>query len=570
MQHSPPEEFVRTQEICIKHKNTFSFRSSESNGFICLSAATLTSKEHNTQLFIDGIIYNIQEEQLLSNLISQGPTFVNQLEGSFILFLINDDGLYIFTDKANSKKAYYLQHGNQWHISNNIHELPFQQCQLNLDGIACYLANGVMLENLTLYQDLYSTRGSSIYHFHAESLQISEYWKFKFQYTEDYSEETLSKELEEILINCIQEKLPAISSPLVSLSAGYDVRSILGIMHKYHGRLNINCVSYSLPENRNKNSDAYIAAKIAAHCQSNHTIYPSYQGNFIKHLSESVQYGKCLTHFCEEMDFWNTLENKAEPVDLIVGEQCFGYFDVPLKSKESTLGLLSIMGEKGISWSKEFLPDALYQELSFRLKKLNDKIWNDLDSYPDFHDKKDILYFEQRIKNVLLPWRENICGRIGYVHNPLLDGKLLNFIAKLPPTLRKNKQFFKNTIHRIVPELAQIEFATSLGYSVNWQIEIARHQKELIHLIETSESKLDELIPKEVLIKMIKQQSTFYEVSKKHIKRTSIYLRKKHPLLDSFMTFFIGPLESPKGHSNYPDMLVLRLLMMRMELIHNN
>lgn len=570
MQQSPPAEFVRTEKLFIKRKSVYSFRMTDSNACTYNTPPTISSSYQNTHLFIDGIIYNQHEEQLLNGLISEGPEYVKELEGSFILFLINDSGLTILSDRYNSRKAYYLHYQQEWYISNDIHQLPRHLCEINYDGLACFLANGVMMESLTLFKNLHSTKGASIYLFHKQLLTFRQYWKFEFIYSNDYSEPALQKELEELLVNCIGEKLPAFSKPIVSLSAGYDVRGILGIMHKYHHRSAINCVSYSLPENKNQKSDPFLAAKIAEQCESLHTIYPSYQGDFLKHLSDSVRYGKCLTHFCEEMEVWNTLEKNDELHDLIVGEQCFGYFDVPLNSKESTLGLLSIMGESGISWIQQFVSPSLYKQLSHSLNSLTDKIWNDLESYPDYHDKKDILYFEQRIKNVLLPWRENICSRIGYVHNPLMDGKLLNFIAKLPPDLRKNKRFFKKTIHAMLPELVQIEFATSLGYSVNWQLEIARHQRELIQMIQQTESLLDALIPKESLINMIKQQSSYYEISKKYIKRTSIYFRKKYSMFDKCMTFFIGPLESPKGHSNYPDALVLRLLMVRMELTRNN
>ncbi|MBC7452041.1 MAG: hypothetical protein H7259_11185 [Cytophagales bacterium] len=546
----------------IKSRKDFSFILTNEGEITTQGLPTVLSSS-GTAFFLDGVIYNSNEHQLIRDFEQQGVSGLEKLEGSFILFVLTGSKLYLLTDRVHSKKAYYAQLEGAWFVSNNIDMLPKGKCTISPDGLACFLANGAMYNTLTLYKEILSTRGGSIYSFIKQKLSIQTYWEYGFHYPKEESVEDLQKELEQLLIDTIKEMAPAVSHAAVSLSAGYDIRGILGILHQYANTPQISCFSYALGGNSQVNSDSYYAKKIASACGYPHEVYPSYTGDLVNHIINNVQKGKCLSSFCEELKTWDALAESGRYTDVIVGEECFGYFDVPLKTKESILSLLAVNGAGSIQWMKKFIQPDLYKQFNNSLTRVVDEVWKRLEPFSDVHDKKDFLYFDQRINHVLLPWRENICSQVGYVHNPLLNTRLLEFVKKLPPVHRKNKNLFKKTIMSMLPDLFAIGFATTSGYSMNWQIEIRKNKQSLIDFVQRTDSLLDCIISKQEVIQMIREQSSSTEIWKKHITRAIILVRRKNKLFNRMATPFFGSLNGFVSKHVYADILVLRLLMIR-------
>ena len=148
----------------------FNFIINEKNVIKLLNESTLVSDCKRVKLFLDGIIYNKNKEDLINGFVSEGVEYVKQLEGSFVIFLIHGSLFYLLTDKVNSRKAFCVYLDNSWYISNNIDNLPIAQCPISIDGIACYIANGVMLNELTLFQGIKCTKGATVYTFTNEYL----------------------------------------------------------------------------------------------------------------------------------------------------------------------------------------------------------------------------------------------------------------------------------------------------------------------------------------------------------------------------------------------------------------
>jgi len=558
----------------VKNTGDFSFFIN-SNGVINIEGIpTFSSVSSKLQFFVNGVIYNKSDDQIIQEFAEKGIRMVEELEGNFILFVICDSQLYLVTDKVNSKKAFYAHLDDGWYISNNIDYLPKNRCTISQEGFACFLANGVMLNTLTLYKEIVSARGGSIYSFIDQRLFISTYWEFVFNYSSDkrtsVSIEELQKELEVLIIDSIKEMAPAVSHAAVSLSAGYDIRGILGVIDKYTSIPEVSCFSYAASNNKKENSDSYLAKKIAEVGGHSHTIYSFYKGDLLKHIVNNAQQGKCLTNFCDELETWNALAESKKYTDLIVGEECFGYFNVPLENEDKLFSLLAINSAGSLKWLEQFVNTDLYKQLNSSLTNVRKDISVRLEQYSDVHDKKDYLYFDQRLKDVLLPWRENIGSKVGCVHNPLLNSKILEYVMKLSPIHRQNKNLYKRTISNMFPELFDIGFATASGYSINWELEIRKNQTKLIEFVEQSDSLLDELIPKQAIIDMIHKQSSIREITAKNITRIIRFGRKKNKIFNTIVTPIFGPLNGPlSSRYVYPDFLVIRLLIIREQLKFN-
>jgi hypothetical protein len=70
----------------------------------------------------------------------------------------------------------------------------------------------------------------------------------------------------------------------------------------------------------------------------------------------------------------------------------------------------------------------------------------------DWHDKKDYLYFHERIQKVILPWRQQFAASFGEVALPLLDADILSLIGTLPSEERRGKRLMKRAVRAAFPK----------------------------------------------------------------------------------------------------------------------
>ena len=187
---------------CLKNKGVFSFLIGKQIGVKTTNQPTFASNDNAVQVFLNGVIYEKSEAQLVEGFLTLGVDYIKNVEGSFVIFLIDGTGFYILTDKVNSKKAFYALLDDVWYISNNIDALPKHICQLSMQGLACYLANGIMYNDITLFQEIKSAKRASVHLFRKTELSIRCYWNFRFSYSSNSNIEQQKYEHElEIIIN---------------------------------------------------------------------------------------------------------------------------------------------------------------------------------------------------------------------------------------------------------------------------------------------------------------------------------------------------------------------------------
>jgi len=550
---------------CIKNKGNFFFMLSKQSGVKTTDHYTYASSSKNIQIFLNGVIYNTNEEQLIEGFLSQGVDYINHVEGSFIIFLIEGTQFHIITDKVNSKKAFYAFIDSVWYISNNIDALPKQKCQISLPGLACYLANGIMLNDLTLFQEIRSAKRACVHSFKNSEISIRNYWSYHYEYSASTinQQENYQKELEFLLIRSIKRRYTPTSKTAISLSGGYDSRSILGILYKNFEASNITCFSYALTENPKTDSDGDIAKEIATKCGYSHQTFISYKGDLIEYLKANVREGKCVSDFCTELEAWHRLAASNQFSDMFVGEHSFGGHFVDVKSKEEILGSLHIWGASGIRWLGNFISKKIYKQMCQSLNKLTDDIFESTNAIPDPFDKQNFLYLDQRLNHALLPWRENFSSQAGFVHNPFLDGDILEFTMKLPPYMRKYRLLYWNTIRKMLPDFFSIRRATLKDNNPDWQEELHNHKDLLISLIQRTDSRLDGIISKKELLTALELKVSIIKKAKTFPMRVLNYIRIRNKPADKLISIFTG---HRVQRSANPTELLLRLLMIRIYL----
>jgi asparagine synthase (glutamine-hydrolysing) len=546
----------------VKHRGTYVFKIDRQGHVTTANQPTLCSDDQKTWIFLNGVIYNHSGAQLVEGFISHGVDYVDRVEGSFIIFFMDGKQFHILTDKTHSKKAFLGFIDNAWHVSNDIDLLPTGRCQLSLDGIACYLANVFMLEDLTLFRGIRSTRRASVHTLRDAEMKSYPYWEFKFTdpaYSFDqyrYYEE----EFRFLLIESVKRIYSAVSMPVLSLSAGHDSRTILGILRTEIEASGLSCFSYAMEPLPSPQTDAALSKTLAERCGYPHQTIQSYEGDLISHLKHNAREGKCLSNFSEELDAWNQLASETRFSDIIVGDKCFGKAKIKSGSRPDILASVFIRDAAAIHWLANFISKTTYRQMCQCIDELTDTIFEKTNDIYDPLEKSHFLYFDQRIDHFIMPWRENFTGQVGFVHNPFLDSSVLDFIQRLPFQLRKGKFLYINTVKNMFPDLFSLGTAASSGYQVDWAREVRMNKDGLISLIQSTNSRLDELISKnEVLDAIIHCDSWILNLKEYPIKAINFLRRIK--FVDHALAGVIGTRYRSKGSLVGSNRLLIRLLL---------
>jgi hypothetical protein len=139
--------------------------------------------------------------------------------------------------------------------------------------------------------------------------------------------------------------------------------------------------------------------------------------------------------------------------------------------------------------------ETLRKHMEAELLELKESLHN----YKDLKDVHDYLFVAQRTSNMLLPWREFHATRFVTVANPLLDNAFLDFYRDRPAAFRVNKALHRETIPLMFPELCAIPIADSGVNNRSVHHQLSTRRKTLTSLIDDFDSRLDTLLPPDLL-----------------------------------------------------------------------
>jgi hypothetical protein len=162
-----------------------------------------------------------------------------------------------------------------------------------------------------------------------------------------------------------------------------------------------------------------------------------------------------------------------------------------------------IQGMDQLGWLKDRLAPRIFSELKEAVDADLQEIRKRCPPARDLHDTKDFLFLDQRLCHVMLPWRERICGHFFQVRFPFLSKDLLDFMKDVPSEWRRGKRLYRNTIRRMFPGIYRIPLATRAGYVPDWSAEFRMHRTSIAHLILGGPSRLDELIPPDIILSLL-------------------------------------------------------------------
>ena len=89
------------------------------------------------------------------------------------------------TDRINSRKVFYSKYKGSYWLSTSLYLHPTADVDIDPAGIACYLANGVVHNNRTLFDGIRILERACVHKLTVDGFHGTRYWSYEF--TNSYS-----------------------------------------------------------------------------------------------------------------------------------------------------------------------------------------------------------------------------------------------------------------------------------------------------------------------------------------------------------------------------------------------
>jgi asparagine synthase (glutamine-hydrolysing) len=395
------------------------------------------------------------------------------------------------------------------HVSTSLWRLPLVGASPDLGGIACFLANGSMLNDRAIVDGVRTLPRAALHRLRPDGVQSDAYWQFELS-AENAGRDVdeLADELAERFVEAVRRRWRPEAPTHLSLSGGRDSRGVLGALGEGLGATGVRCFSYVHGE-PGAETDAAVAGRLARRYGYAHELLESYSGDMAALIRVNARFGEGMTNICEEVDAWRALGGHGGG-DVFVGDECMGWVDAPLRHPQDALRAVSIHDFTRLGRLRGHIEPSMERELAEGLAAEVAALSARCAQMTDLHDVKDFLYLDQRLAHVLMPWRDRFSrplGRFERLLEPLLDRHLLDFVATLPSGLRRDKLLYRRALARRFPQLAAVPAATRAGYLANWRSEIAGQRDTLVAAVRSEDSLLDPIVSPTTLIRMIERQA---------------------------------------------------------------
>jgi len=443
-------------------------------------------------------------EAMVVGFLDQGPSFAKELNGSFAILLFDGeaDRAWAITDRCNSRRLYHSRVEGHHLVSTDLSAQPRERFPLDPAGVAWVLSAGNVYGQRTLYDGIRVLRYGSAHEL-GDELRSESYWDYVIgERAERRSTERLEGNLYGYLVDAVRSRTLDTPEPLISLSVGFDMTAIAGIMVRELGFQGVQSFSYAHGAPA-VNSDALLSTRIAGMLHLQHRVMESYEGDFVHHIKENARVGEGMANACDELDVWRTLAaeltDHPSPV-IITGEQRFGGKAIDFRSAEdvrSAVGLRRLFLPGALIRS---MPDGVADALRESIDADWERIRGESPRFDDLADLHDYLRWDQRLGCRIMPWRERFTGSAASVRSPFLDNDIVDFVRNLPPPLRRGKSLFRRTATSRLPDLYGFPRATNEGYAIDMGAELRTHASRLRETVMAGDSRLDELVPPEALM----------------------------------------------------------------------
>jgi asparagine synthetase B (glutamine-hydrolysing) len=447
------------------------------------SAPPARSPNNGALLYLAGEVFNEDLDladpspAILAAYEQEGDSLWRRLNGSYLLVLLEPAiGRYrIVTDRTASLTVFYRQNRNLLAFSSDLKPLLRLEgfsTGINATALTNFLTSGSILEGKSLLSDIECLRPGQVLTVEDSRVQIETYWSFSYSAQRVQKDpRRLEEELFALMMQAVARQTRDSRPLAVTLSGGYDSRSILACMRRLYPEREIHTVTWGEDAHR-ADSDAVIAQRTAQYYKTKHFFYP---------LRASA-----LPFYFR--DFVKTSEGRVDaagnyPESLRIFEQIWKDLGVRILVRGNELfGARNKVSRERQAWFTAFIPDlttlpysysCLKPEIRGRLADLGyqqmRRLYQEL-PYDDPIDRKDHLFIAQRWPGYQSPLTQ-LKRRIIEERNPYLDNDLMDFVSRLPGRYRTWKNLYVSTVQHQMPEFAQLG-ASQVISLIDWDAKL--------------------------------------------------------------------------------------------------
>jgi hypothetical protein len=415
------------------------------------------------------------------------PAEVRSLNGSWSLFRFDadrDDAVFV-TDRLNSRRVFAGFDGAFHWFSSSLSLHPGRGGPLDLVALGWYLTHGAIYGGRTPYQAVRVLPASGVHRIGSGGISSERYWtpNFSRRRVTGGDAKRLETVFGDLLIDSVRCRATGPEPLWISLSAGYDAAGIAGILGERLRRPGVRCFSYARGTHRG-DSDEAISSDTARLLGYPHETLLSYRGDYASWLEANARACAGMAGLCDEVDAWATLteQTRGQHATILVGDECLGWTDYALAEPADALRAAQIQGGPHLASVARLFDPATCDHIVAGIESDIHDMLAEAPRFDDLHDLKDYFYTTQRAPNYILPWRANFASRAGNVRFPLLDSRILDFMATVPASLRRQKALYRRTISRLCPATFSLPRARSASYPIDHATELAGMASDQISL----------------------------------------------------------------------------------------
>jgi asparagine synthase (glutamine-hydrolysing) len=427
-------------------------------------------------------------------------TVARNLRGSFVLLACTPSGLSLVTDRVASRKIFRcVRDGLSW-LDTEL--ASFDRQPVDPAGVASLLINRFIAAGRTLRAGVENVRRACVHRYDGASWTAVEYWQYAFA---DVDEKRFAAEIDarreelwRLITRAIRRRLPERGTLLLSLSGGVDSRAVLAALLEIGFPLaRITTASYGDADD----DDAVVASELASSLGLPWQLIPGSEDLERLLAVNAMACDGQVFFYPRGLDGYGELASTlAQPVTAFVGDECYGWTDHRLATRQDVFTI-------GIGLRAPASVPSYYSYGAHRHDVIEATLQSDIDAldrrYADvssLHDLKDLLYLDQRLSNMLLPWRERHTGRCVRVANAHIDEDILDFMQGVPTAYRLDKQLFRETARKRFGQFQKVRFARSGGCSNDFLDQLfLRYFDAIDHQLGSTSSMLDDVLPPEVI-----------------------------------------------------------------------
>jgi tryptophan 2,3-dioxygenase len=445
------------------------------------------------------------------------------------LVMIDKDQAEVFvtTDRVNMAKIFHGKTERLHLLATSISLLPRTDLTVDVRSVASYILNGSCLNNHTPFEHVTVLERATHHQFGRGGHHGVRYWQFLpggGARAKPWSSSAAASELWDLMVQSVS-RITSGKRVLLALSGGYDSAVLLGILGAQLKHPNVTCFSYAYGRPK-PGSDAEVASRQAAIYGYDHLTVDSYSGGLLRLLDSNVAIGETLRCPSYEIAAFPALREGIGDVAgsiMLFGDECFGKKSYRLRNADDILGANNLKASILLDRIAHVIGAERTTRLRVALDAEYDELHRKLAAFPAADDAKDFLYLDQRLQFSLIPLRTSVAGHWFPVAMPLVSPDILDFMASVPTGYRIDKQLFKATARRFLPDLFRLPRASRGQFHPDFDQEIDIARRALKDAIVTGSWMIDGILDGSDLINLL---DDFQPTRKRPVPGTRARLRK--------------------------------------------